>query len=172
MTSEKLMSTPAALASVKLSEKPQVSVASAETWHRRLGHLYPRRVETLATMVDRLEIKEGTLTDQRQICETCQITELKRQISRRPATRDRIFGRYGRIHFDMIQLNRAQNGDKWVTHLYIEGIRFHIIHTHKEKSGCVEAITTLIGFCRSQLGIRIRAFMTDGERSLGHVIRT
>ena len=72
------MSNPAVMSSVKMSEKPQISAASAEIWHRRLGHLYPRRVETLAEMVDGMEIKGGILTDEPQICETCQITELKR----------------------------------------------------------------------------------------------
>ena len=72
----------------------------------------------------------------------------------------------------MVQLNDAWNGDKWVTHLYIEGIRFHMIHIHKEKNGCVDGIIRHIGFCRNQLGIRIRAFMTDGERSLGNIIKS
>lgn len=41
-----LISKQAALASVKMSEKPLVSTVTAEIWHRRLSHLYPRRVET------------------------------------------------------------------------------------------------------------------------------
>ena len=150
-------------------------MATAEIWHRRLGHLYPRRVETLAQMVDGVEIldisKGGTLINPQEVCETCQLTELKRQVSRRPANRARVFGRYGRIHFDMIQLDEAWNGDKWVTHLYIEGIRFHLLQSHTKKNGCVDAIIKLIGFCRNQLGIQIRAFMTDGEKTLGATIR-
>jgi hypothetical protein len=173
-----LMSDPAALATVKMSEKPQVSSATAEIWHRRLGHLYPRRVETLPQLVDGVIIKEiseesqkGALTDLPEVCEVCQITELKRQVSRRSANREVIFGRYGRIHFDIFEINEAWNGDKYASHLYIEGIRFHLIETHKTKDGCVTAIIRMVGFCQNQLGIQIRAFMTDGERSLGNAFK-
>jgi hypothetical protein len=71
----------------------------------------------------------------------------------------------------MVQLDEAYNGDNWVTHLYIEGIRFHLLQTHERKNGCVNAIIQFIGFCRNQLKMDIRAFMSDRERSLGSVIR-
>lgn len=139
-TEPPLLSHPVALASLKTSEKPVVSSASPEIWHRRLGHTYARRIETLAKMVDGVYFRGGTFEAIPEICETCQLNDAKRQISRRPANRSRVFGRFGRIHFDMVQLDEAYNGDNWVTHLYIEGIRFHLLQTHERKNGCVNAI--------------------------------
>lgn len=53
-----------------------------------------------------------------------------------------------------------------MTHLYLEGIRFHIIKTHKTKDGCMKAIGEAIALCRNQFGIQIRVFKSDRQKAL------
>jgi Integrase core domain. len=165
---------PAAFPALKTSAKPPVSVASPQIWHRRLAHMYDRRVETLAGMVDGIEIK-GESEDNAQCnperCEVCQLTRAKRQISRRPAERSHTFGKFGRLHFDLVQLDEAYNGHKWISHLYVEGIRLHMSQSHEKKSGCVDAIIKFIAICRNQLRMPIKVFKSDNEKTLGRAIK-
>ncbi|KAJ5378332.1 uncharacterized protein N7496_005741 [Penicillium cataractarum] len=104
-------------------------------------------------MVDSIEIQEATKENalsNPELCATYHATKAKRQVSRRPAERSKIYSKFGRIHFDLIQLDEASNRDKWLSHLYLEGIRFHITHTHKNKNGCVKAIREALALCRNQ----------------------
>lgn len=87
-----------------ISSAPRYSRATAEVWHRRTGHLYHGRLDKLANMVDGVEITSPLSVDSEgnpELCQTCQLTKAKRQISRRPT--HRTFGRFGRIHFDLAQ---------------------------------------------------------------------
>lgn len=165
---------PAAFPALKTSAKPLVSVASHQIWHRRLAHMYDRRVETLAGMVDGIGFK-GEAEDNAQCnpekCEVCQLTKAKRQISRRPAEWSHTFGKFGKLHFDLVQLDEAYNGHKWISHLYVEGIRLHMSQSHGKKSGCVDAIIKFIAICRNQLGMDIKVFKSDNEKTLGRAIK-
>jgi hypothetical protein len=165
---------PAAFPALKTSAKPLVSVASPQIWHRRLAHMYDRRIETLAGMVDGIEIKgepEDNAQSNPERCEVCQRTRAKRQISRRPAERSHTFGRFGRLHFDLVQLDEAYNGHKWISHLFVEGIRLHMSQSHEKKSGCVDAIIKFIAICRNQLRMPIKVFKSDNEKTLGRAIK-
>jgi hypothetical protein len=66
----------------------------------------------------------------------------------------------------MIGLDQGYNGHKSVSHFYVEGIRFHLIRTHRNKNECVAAATNFIGFCINQLKMDLRVFKSDNERSL------
>jgi hypothetical protein len=54
------------------------------------------------------------------------------------------FGPLGRVHFDLIQIREGFNGDKWITHFYIDGIRYHHLETHPSKNGCQEAVKNFV----------------------------
>ncbi|KAJ5368481.1 uncharacterized protein N7496_008241 [Penicillium cataractarum] len=111
-------------------------------------------------MVDGIEIQEATKENallNPELCATCHATKVKRS---------KVYGKFGRIHFDLIQLDEASNGDKWLSYLYLEGIRFHITHTHKNKNGCVKAIREALALCRNQFGMDIRVFKSDREKAL------
>jgi hypothetical protein len=124
-------------------------------------------------MVDGIEVKGETkdnASENPERCEVCHRTRANRQISRRPAGRSRIYGKFGRIHFDMVQIDEAYNGHKWLSHLYIEGIKLHMAQTHEKKNGCVDAIIGFTAICRNQFGMNIRVFKSDQERSFGLAI--
>jgi Reverse transcriptase (RNA-dependent DNA polymerase). len=162
---------PAAYA-VRHSEKPLVSSATAERWHRRLGHMYDQRVERLSSMVEGVQIiglSDDNAQDNPERCETCQLTNARRQISRRQ--QGQTFGKYGRIHFDLVQFDTGYNGHKWMTHFYAEGVRLHVAFTHEKKSGCQEAVKHFCSYAKTQWDLPIQAFRYDNERSAGRVVQ-
>ena len=158
---------------VRRSEQPlETTEASAEIWHRRLGHVAPRVVRKAADMVDGIRIKgdslESTISESTEtsICEVCKLSHASRQTSRRPI--GQTFGRYGRFHFDLVQFPPGYNGHKWMTHFYIEGIRFHWLYTHTFKSECREAVRMFIALIKNWWNLPIRAFHYDNEKSAGN----
>jgi hypothetical protein len=158
-------------ATTKRSALPLVSKATAETWHRRLSHMHDQRIEKLAGIVDGIEVTKPTgqaSHDDPEHCEVCQLTKAHRQVSRR--AQGATFGPLGRIHFDLIQIQEAYNGDRWMTHFYIDGIRYHWAATHPQKNGCQEAVTSFVSQMRTWFNLPIRAFHYDNERSAGRVV--
>lgn len=127
---------------VRRSEQPIKAVATKELWHRRFGHVNDRAVKQLGNMVQGVKIKDLEVQDAPEngleLCETCQLGRAPRQISRRPI--GQTFGRFGRVHFDLIQMSLAYNLHRWISHFYVEGIRFHWVATYAHKTGCQLAI--------------------------------
>ena len=76
----------------------------------------------------------------------------------------------GRIHFDLIHIQEAYNGDKWVTHFYLDGIRLHVAYTHPKKNGCQEAVSDFISYAKNWWKLPVRAFRSDNERSAGKAV--
>ncbi|OQD85533.1 hypothetical protein PENSOL_c040G03155, partial [Penicillium solitum] len=154
-----------AFATQRASVKMQGSKASAEIWHRRLAHVNPAVLAKTATMVDGVVLQETKQAEKASLCQTCHLSRAPRQISRRPV--GRTFGRFGRIHFDLIQLPPAYNRHRWISHFYIEGVRFHWIMTHELKPECQLAINQFVQLARNQWKLPIKAFHYDNELSAG-----
>lgn len=157
--------------SVRHSEKPHLSAASARRWHRRLGHAFDQKIEKLPEMVDGVKIDgicEDNYHDNPEKCEVRQLTKSKRQISRR--TTGTPYGKYGRIHFDLVQIDLGYNGDPWMTHFYLEGVRLHAAYTHEKKNGCQDAVSQFVALAKKQWNLPIRAFRYDNERSAGRTV--
>jgi hypothetical protein len=116
---------------------PRQEKASVELWHPRLAYIQPATLRQMPKMVEGMVIdgEEAPNT----VCETCSLGRSNRQVSRKPIGRS--FGRFGRVHFDLIQLPHAYNKHRWISHFYVEGIRFHGVMTHELKPECQQAIT-------------------------------
>ncbi|KAJ5343424.1 uncharacterized protein N7506_003248 [Penicillium brevicompactum] len=152
------------------SEKPLVSKATADVWHRRMGHMHTERLEILEKMVEGMEIV-GPISKQSaehnpELCQVCQVTKAHRQISRRAT--GQTYGPYGRVHFDLIHINEGYNGDRWITHFYIDGMRFHAAYTHESKNGVQFAVKDFLPYARHVLGIPLKVVKFDNERSVSH----
>lgn len=152
------------------SERPLVSKATADVWHRRMGHMHTERLEILEKMVEGMEIV-GPISKQSaehnpELCQVCQVTKAHRQISRRAT--GQTYGPYGRVHFDLIHINEGYNGDRWITHFYIDGMRFHAAYTHESKNGVQFAVKDFLPYARHVLGIPLKAVKFDNERSVSH----
>jgi transposase InsO family protein len=132
-----------------------------------MGHVNDTVVKKAAEMVEGIEITDGTANQ--GPCETCKLSSAPRQISRRPIGQD--FGRFGKIYFDLIDMKTsAYNGHRWVTHFYIEGIRFHWMYTHARKDECRLAVEQFISFIKNWWGIPIKAFHYDNEVAAGRMV--
>lgn len=101
-----------------------------------------------------------------ELCQVCQVTKAHRQISRRAT--GQTYGPYGRVHFDLIHINEGYNGDRWITHFYIDGMRFHAAYTHESKNGVQFAVKDFLPYARHVLGIPLKAVKFDNERSVSH----
>ncbi|KAJ5369326.1 uncharacterized protein N7496_009086 [Penicillium cataractarum] len=155
---------------VRTSEKPLVAEASVDRWHRRLAHVSKRVVKKAAEIVDGIKINEDlpdstSEEEERELCQICNLASAPRQISRRPIGRS--FGRYGRIHFDLVQFPPGYNNHQWMTHFYVEGIRFHWLYTHQFKWECRDAVRNFIALVKNWWNLPIRAFQYDNELSAG-----
>jgi hypothetical protein len=148
---------------VRASVKPLEAKASAELWHRRFAHIQPQAVRKLAEMVDGVTVDDTKAGE--TLCETCQLGSAPRQVSRRPV--GRTFGRFGRVHFDLIQMPPAYNHHRWISHFVIEGIRFHWVSTHEVKSQCQLAINQFVQLAKNWWNLPIKAFHYDNERAAG-----
>ncbi|KAJ5359242.1 uncharacterized protein N7496_011655 [Penicillium cataractarum] len=154
----------------RTSVKPLVAEASADRWHRRLAHVSKRVVKKATEMVDGIQINEdlpdsSQEEEERELCQICNLASAPRQISRRPIGRS--FGKYGRIHFDLVQFPPGYNGHQWMTHFYVEGIRFHWLYTHERKYECREAVRRFIALVKNWWNLPIKAFHYDNELSAG-----
>jgi hypothetical protein len=152
---------------VRTSVKPLISEASADRWHRRLAHVSTRVMKKTAEMIDGVKINEDLpeTEEEGELCQVCNLSHAPRQISRRPI--GQTFGRYGRIHFDLVQFPPGYNRHQWMTHFYVEGIRFHWIYTHEARSQCRDAIRKFIALIKNWWNIPIKAFHYDNEQAAG-----
>jgi transposase InsO family protein len=154
----------------KKSTKPLTSVATKDVWHRRLGHVSMEAIEHLTTALTGAKIaKSGNEVEQPEEteespCEGCLVANLKSQISRRPS--QRASRPFEKVHFDLIQMTPAFNGDKWALHFLCDKTRAYFGYTLKTKSDAREAVKDFAAFIKRQYGYDILAWHTDNEKSL------
>jgi hypothetical protein len=116
-------------------------------------------------------MSEGiTITDEsnpeKQVCEACQLADALRQISRRKI--GYAYRKIGRVHFDLVQNQPAHNGYVWITYFYLDGIKCYFAFTHIKKNECQMAVRKFIAIMKNWLGIMVKIFYYDNERSAGN----
>ena len=123
-----------AFATSKKSSKPLVSTASKDIWHRRLGHVSMDAIEHLPDALSGVQVVRSQTLPKSSTspCEGCAVANLQHQISRRPA--QRASRPFERVHFDLIQMNRAYNGNEWAMHFMCDKVRSHYGYTFRKKS--------------------------------------
>lgn len=146
------------------SKTPLSANGSLETWHRRLGHTNREAIQKLPDMVDGIRISDDNPRKPSEMCETCHLIDAPRQISRRPISQH--FGRCGRVYFDLINMQMAYNKHSWITHFYVEGIRFHWAMSHVSRNGCQQAVRLFIAFADRWLGLPLKVFHSDNETAI------
>lgn len=100
---------------LQVSSKAQISAqvtampVSAETWHRRLGHIsypYIEKTSKITTGIKSLDISDTAL------CEPCELAKSLRMVSTKPQTRSS--EPFNCIHFDVLGVKPpALNGDNY-----------------------------------------------------------
>ncbi|OOQ86237.1 hypothetical protein PEBR_22534 [Penicillium brasilianum] len=117
-----------------------------------------------AEMIDGIEIsedKEPSEAPEGDLCKVCKLSSAPKQISRRPISQT--FGRYGRIHWDLVQFPPTYNRYQWITHFYVEGIRFHWLYTHEARSQCRDGVRRFIALVKNWWNLPIKAFHYNNE---------
>lgn len=151
----------------RYSERPHETAATSERWHQRLAHLGDEAVQHL----EEASIGTKVLSCKRSICKTCRLAKAAKQISRTP--RERSTETFGSIHFDLIPLPIAHNGDRWVTHFVCELTGWHVIYTHPDKDQLNDLIKQFIQWVETQFSVRPKKIFSDREPTLGNeYIRT
>ena len=156
-------------ANIKHSSKPLISEASADTWHRRLGHVYYGSMAKLPHMVDGIAISDHQ-TDAN--CLTCELAKAKSQISRRPVQRARRPGE--RVHMDIIDNMIAYNGSRYCCHFMDDATRLHVVYIlgSRQQAEIMGAIRAFVHLMKTQWSCKVAIFKLDGERALGLAFHT
>ncbi|CBF74296.1 uncharacterized protein ANIA_04289 [Aspergillus nidulans FGSC A4] len=153
--------------SIKHSSKPLILAGNTDIWHKQFGHLNHEAIRHLPNAVKGIQIDD---VEPPRSCETCKYSSAPRQISRRPA--NRATQAFERVHFDLIEFNKAWNGDRWCTHFYDEFTHMHFVYTHGKKNGCVDAAIHLVALIECQFGTKMKFYKSDNEQTLGGAFRT
>ena len=145
----------------KKSTFPKVLKAPENLWHKRLGHVSSEAIQhleksTIGAIVESKSIKEQ--------CETCLLTEAKRQISRIPMNRST--KPFQKIHLDLIQNMMAYNGHVWGIHMVDDYSGFHIFTSTPTKSVQLEVIN-MLEWLKSRFNVHIHIVHSDNEMALG-----
>ena len=124
-------------------------------------------IKHLLTTVNRAKVSSKDIP---QSCETCNISNSKRQISRRPAVQATKL--FERVHLDLIQFPRAYNGDRYLLHFLEDSMQMHFVYTLANKSQAFQTVKDFIAFVKRQYNIDVKILRIDGERALNKQFTT
>jgi hypothetical protein len=142
------------------------SLATADLWHRRMGHPGLDVIENLTQAVQGAKIR-GLATAE---CEICAVTKAYQIILRRLTTRSTTL--YERVHFDLVFHQEAYNAHRYTLHFYKESVHTHFVYTLARKKQIVSTIKGFVAYVKRQYSRKIRVFRTDGETALGNYFDT
>ncbi|OXV05301.1 hypothetical protein Egran_06931, partial [Elaphomyces granulatus] len=152
--------------SSKKSTRALTSAAPKDIWHKRLGHVSMEAIDHLSDALDGVKVTEprSPPTPLPSPCEVCTIANMQYQVSHRPARRaSKVFER---VHFDLIQMSRAYNGDQWAMHFLCDKSQTHYGYTFANKSDARETVKDFDAFVKRQYKVEILIWHTDGEKAL------
>src|SRR5256885_611961 len=146
------------------SKIPHISTASQEIWHRWMGHLHLDAIKKLPDAVRGVKIKEKNSRPEGALCSECQGATASQQISRVPP--QRASKPFERVHFDLIQLEPAYNGDQWVLHFIDDFSSMNFTKTLPSKAGLLESIKEFVQFIKTRYDCMVHILHLDNESSL------
>jgi hypothetical protein len=138
--------------------------ATAETWHKRMGHCGPEPLKHLDTEAIKVVDGPGPKTID---CETCSVSKGQRIVSRQPA--QRATECFERIHFDLIQYPLGFDGSRYVLHMLDDCTRKHFVYLLVNKDSKT-LLLQLRRFASMILRIykkKIKIFHSDQDTGLG-----
>jgi hypothetical protein len=149
----------------KALEKLLTTTANEDKWHMRLGHPGPETMQHFAASV------QGNVTvnysPSTKNCEVCAVSKAHQVISRSPFKEIPSTRPFQRIHYDLIPMNEAYNGDRYISHFHCDYSLFRFVFTHKRKTDCTRCFAYVIALCKNIFHCTVEIFQTDGETSLG-----
>jgi hypothetical protein len=154
---------------IDYTKKPiHSSRATPDRWHRRMGHIGLETLNHLRQSTEGVrfthEPRTGT-SDEEPLCEICLLSRLHKRISRTPG----FSGTYPfeMIHMDVITMDPAPNGDRYIFHVYCQTTGLHWAWTRPKSD-----IVTLLPCIRyvvergANYGHTVRFIRTDNDKAL------
>ena len=143
---------------------PRISTASQEMWHRRMGHLHLDAIKKLPDAARGVKIGEKNSRPEGALCSECEGATASQQISRVPS--QRATKPFERVHFDLIQLELAYNGDQWALHFVDDFSSMNFAKTLPSKAGLLESVKEFVQFIKTRYDCTVRILHMDNESSL------
>ena len=137
--------------------------ASAELWHRRLGHIPYQRLKTLANQL-KIRLPDGTLP----ACHTCNIANIKRRVNYTPKTRATDIG--DKIHGDLVGpiSPPGEGGYRYFLLLTDDRTRGRWIYHLRHKSEALSYLQQHYQLIKTQANRTIKAYGLDGGTELAN----
>jgi Reverse transcriptase (RNA-dependent DNA polymerase)/Pol polyprotein, beta-barrel domain len=156
---------------VRKSEARRHATFTGAQMHRVLGHASPEVIEHVSG--DDITIVNTTPSPSTIDCETCSLSKATEIVSRRTEVEDSENGiPFDRTTWDMIELNRGFNGDRYVSHFQCRQYLFNLVYTHPKKSDAQQSFDKAISTIEGQYNGKVRYVRLDGETSLGNAFET
>lgn len=138
------------------------SNATAEIWHKRLGHASENVIQQLPSNARGVRLqclpKENNLN---KVCEACRLSKAKKTISR--ATPDPANRPFEQVCVDLMFFEKGFNGHTLAMHLYDTYSSFHLVRTGKTEKLFNEAIYEFLAIIRNQFGQHVKVLHMDNE---------
>ena len=150
------------------SRVPNISTASVDVWHARLGHIRKEAIQHIPEAVHGAKLSSKNFERDSDLCETCELAQPYQQISRISTWR----GSYPfeKVHMDLIDMEKAFNADSWVVHFYCDYSAYHISFnlTNKSQKELVSVTKEFLAITNNNWGFVTRYIQSDGEKGLGN----
>ena len=141
--------------------------------HRVLGHASPEVISHVEAAGTDITIDNSTPAPSTINCETCSLSKATEIVSRRSEVEEPENGiPFDRTTWDMIEMNTAYNGDRYVSHFQCRQYLFNMVFTHPKKSDAFKFFEKSLNFIEIQYNGKVRYIRLDGETSLGNAFET
>ena len=135
--------------------------ASPEMWHLKLGHAGPEAIAHLSEAATGAKLIRGPSTTE---CETCSVSKATRVVSRRATPRGTY--PYERVCWDLIQMSKAYNGDKWISHMRCDRTCMNHVYTQRTKKQSLPTMQRFVKWVYRRYGCEVKIIRLDGEMSM------
>ena len=135
--------------------------ASPGMWHLKLGHAGPEAIAHLSEAATGAKLIRGPSTID---CETCSVSKATRVISRRVSPRGTHMHPYERVCWDLIQMSKAYNGDKWISHMRCDRTCMNHVYTQQSKKQSLPTMQLFVKWAYQRYGCVIRIIRLESGR--------
>ena len=151
----------------RTSQKPLHTTFTAARMHQVLGHASPEVIKHVSG--DDVTIDHSIPCPKTLDCQTCALSKATRIVSRRAEVEFHASNTpFDRSTWDLIEMEPAYNGDRWMNHLQCAKYGYHIVNTHVSKADAFDYLEKAVNYVENIFHVKIRFMRLDGERSLGN----
>ena len=144
-----------------------VRSGSTSEWHQLLAHASNEAVQHLQQAAEGVELTNKDKVPLTNKCEECALSKAHRIVSRSPTKSETSDRPFYRITYDLIDMTKALNNHKWISHVACSETGFHMVYTHESKGSATEVLIRAIHTIETRYKGKVVFVRSDGESSLG-----